>query len=43
MILNDFLFCFYNAGHADVVMGIIATNDDGIHERLRFLQNGLSH
>ena len=29
-----------SVGHADVVMGFIATNNDSIHERLRFLQNG---
>jgi cystathionine beta-lyase/cystathionine gamma-synthase len=29
----------YINGHSDMVGGIVATGDDGIHERLRFLQN----
>jgi cystathionine gamma-synthase len=29
----------YLAGHSDVVSGVAVTNDDGIAERLRFLQN----
>ncbi|XP_046846188.1 cystathionine gamma-lyase-like isoform X2 [Xenia sp. Carnegie-2017] len=31
----------YINGHADVVMGFIATNNDIIHEKLRFLQNAM--
>ncbi|CAB4035794.1 cystathionine gamma-lyase, partial [Paramuricea clavata] len=31
----------YLNGHADVVMGFIGTNDDAIHEKLRFLQNAM--
>jgi cystathionine gamma-lyase len=29
----------YLNGHSDVVGGVLATNDDGLHDRLRFLQN----
>ncbi len=29
----------YLAGHSDVVSGVAVTNDDGVAERLRFLQN----
>ncbi len=29
----------YINGHSDVIGGIIATNDDKIHERLRYIQN----
>ncbi len=29
----------YLNGHSDMVGGIVLTNDDGLHERLRFLQN----
>lgn len=29
----------YLNGHSDVVMGSIATSDDELHEKLRFLQN----
>lgn len=28
-------------GHSDVVMGAVVLNDEGIHERLRFLQNAM--
>ena len=28
-----------NEGHADVVMGAIATNNEDIYERLKYLQN----
>lgn len=28
-------------GHSDVVMGVVATNDDALHTRLRFLQNSM--
>jgi len=31
----------YLNGHSDVVGGAIAINDDGLHEKLRFLQNAL--
>lgn len=31
----------YINGHSDVVMGVIATNDDSLHEKFRFLQNAL--
>jgi cystathionine beta-lyase/cystathionine gamma-synthase len=31
----------YLNGHSDVVGGAIALNDDGLHEKLRFLQNAL--
>jgi cystathionine gamma-synthase len=31
----------YLGGHSDVVGGFVATNDDGLAERLRFLQNAL--
>lgn len=31
----------YINGHSDVVGGIIVTNDDEIHEKLRFLQNSI--
>jgi cystathionine beta-lyase/cystathionine gamma-synthase len=27
-------------GHSDVIMGAAMTNDDDVHTRLRFLQNG---
>jgi len=33
-------------GHSDVVMGAVTTNNEDVHTRLRFLQNGkfiLSH
>ncbi|CAG5864360.1 cystathionine gamma-lyase [Menidia menidia] len=38
--------CMYSAtkymnGHSDVVMGLISTNRDDLHERLKFLQNAL--
>ncbi len=39
-ILNISLNNLCNVGHADVMMGFIATNNDALHERLRFLQNG---
>ena len=28
-------------GHTDVIMGSIATNDDDLAERIRFLQNSI--
>ncbi|CUM66471.1 uncharacterized protein PRCAT00004135001 [Priceomyces carsonii] len=31
----------YINGHSDVVMGVLATNDDQLHEKYRFLQNAL--
>jgi len=31
----------YMNGHTDVIMGSVSVNDDGIHERLRFLQNAI--
>lgn len=31
----------YINGHSDVVGGVIVTNDDDLHTRLRFLQNGI--
>ncbi len=31
----------YLGGHSDIIGGAIVTNDDEIHERLRFLQNAL--
>jgi len=31
----------YVNGHSDVVGGIVLLNDDGVHERLRFLQNAV--
>lgn len=31
----------YINGHSDVVMGVIATNNDVLHEKFRFLQNAL--
>jgi cystathionine beta-lyase/cystathionine gamma-synthase len=31
----------YLNGHADVVGGVVATNDEEVHERLRFLQNAI--
>lgn len=31
----------YINGHSDVVMGVIVTNDEKIHEDLRFLQNAI--
>ncbi|CAN6627973.1 cystathionine gamma-lyase [Trichomonascus vanleenenianus] len=31
----------YINGHSDVVMGVAATNDEQLHERLRFLQNAI--
>ncbi len=31
----------YLNGHSDVIGGAVVTNDDDLHERLRFLQNGL--
>lgn len=30
----------YMNGHSDVVMGGVVLNDDDLHDRLRFLQNG---
>jgi cystathionine beta-lyase/cystathionine gamma-synthase len=31
----------YLAGHSDVVLGVAVTSDDGVAERLRFLQNAM--
>lgn len=31
----------YINGHSDVIGGIVVTSDDGIHEKLRFLQNAI--
>ncbi|CAK7890822.1 cystathionine gamma-lyase [[Candida] anglica] len=31
----------YINGHSDVVMGVLATNDDKLHEKFRFLQNAI--
>mmetsp|Transcript_16303 Transcript_16303/g.29302 ORF Transcript_16303/g.29302 Transcript_16303/m.29302 type:complete len:399 (-) Transcript_16303:254-1450(-) len=31
----------YINGHSDVVMGVVATNDDQIYEKLKFLQNSI--
>eukprot|EP01103_Thecamoeba_quadrilineata_P020170 TRINITY_DN8523_c0_g1_i1.p1 TRINITY_DN8523_c0_g1~~TRINITY_DN8523_c0_g1_i1.p1 ORF type:complete len:395 (-),score=92.35 TRINITY_DN8523_c0_g1_i1:56-1240(-) len=31
----------YLNGHSDVVMGVVALNDDALYERLKFLQNGM--
>lgn len=31
----------YINGHSDVVMGVLATNSDELHERFRFLQNAI--
>lgn len=31
----------YINGHSDVVMGVMATNDDELHEKFRFLQNAI--
>ncbi len=31
----------YLAGHSDTVLGVVATSDDAIAERLRFLQNSM--
>ncbi|CAK9437466.1 uncharacterized protein LODBEIA_P18440 [Lodderomyces beijingensis] len=31
----------YINGHSDVVMGVLATNDAELHDRLRFLQNAI--
>jgi cystathionine beta-lyase/cystathionine gamma-synthase len=31
----------YLGGHSDLVMGLVATSDDELNERLRFLQNGV--
>jgi cystathionine gamma-synthase len=31
----------YLAGHSDVVLGVAVTSDDGVGERLRFLQNAM--
>jgi len=28
-------------GHADVIMGAVTTSNDKLHDRLRFLQNGM--
>lgn len=30
-------------GHSDVVMGAVATNNDEVYEKLKFLQKGLHH
>ena len=31
----------YINGHSDVVMGVVLTSDDGIYDKLKFIQNGL--
>lgn len=31
----------YLNGHSDVVMGVACTNQDGLHDKLRFLQNSI--
>ena len=31
----------YINGHSDVVMGVVCTNDEGLYNRLRFVQNGV--
>lgn len=31
----------YMNGHSDVIMGAAMTNNDEVHTRLRFLQNGI--
>ena len=31
----------YLAGHSDTIVGVAATSDDGVAERLRFLQNAM--
>ena len=31
----------YMNGHTDVIMGSVATNDDDLAERIRFLQNAI--
>lgn len=31
----------YMNGHADVIMGAVTTSNDDLHDRLRFLQNGI--
>lgn len=31
----------YINGHSDVVMGVLATNNDALHEQFRFLQNAI--
>ena len=31
----------YMNGHSDVIMGAACTNDDSLHDRLRFLQNAI--
>ncbi|KAJ9109388.1 cystathionine gamma-lyase cys3 [Naganishia cerealis] len=31
----------YINGHSDVVMGVLATNDDELHKKFRFLQNAI--
>ncbi|XP_076040588.1 cystathionine gamma-lyase [Oratosquilla oratoria] len=31
----------YMNGHSDVIMGVVCTNNDTLHERLRFLQNAI--
>jgi cystathionine gamma-lyase len=30
----------YMNGHSDVIMGAVTTNNEDVHTRLRFLQNG---
>lgn len=30
----------YMNGHSDVIMGAAVVNDDELHQRLRYLQNG---
>lgn len=31
----------YINGHSDVVMGVVVVKDDGLHEKLRFMQNAI--
>ncbi len=31
----------YLGGHSDAIVGVVVTNDDGVAERLRFLQNAM--
>jgi len=31
----------YLAGHSDTILGVVATSDDAVAERLRFLQNAM--
>lgn len=33
----------YMNGHSDIVMGAAITRNDELEERLRFIQNGMTH